>query len=501
MVMDGKVVGSTVLTTHHKPVKTRCEKQQDIKETSTKARMLFLKKSISGRVSLRKISLLIGFRGMGVLFQMLMQFAIARVAGAAGLGIVQLYQTWSCVLGEISAAGLPTQTMKSISLGRHRVQVIYRLKHSLKIIAQLWLVIVLLLLLIGSLSVGSSLISWIPFSVGCQIALMWSVLCFAVLRLSAEALKAMNCIGEAVFAENSLLPVCMLIYCLCVAYGIFTPSFTEPGGQTNSDTLIYVATLFLTAASIYSLVRSHAQASAIDPDGETDDDINHKDEAEFKKKEPIFTRETRYFWGSSVINIGFLSLPFLLMPYFGGLAAIGLFTLAFKLINPITTILGMLNALFCPSFAKAAEHEQDSKGLSKLLVQSQLLSLALYLPLLIPILVFSDVILAIFGEEFVDAKVYLFILAGAQLFNAVTGLSGNMLNMIGMGKREFQGAILFFVIGLIAGVFCGQQYGLIGIAIAYSVALAGKNIWSYSFAIIYILDHSEHRNIQACKLV
>jgi len=467
---------------------------------------------ISG-LSLKKIARLACFRGVGVLLQMLMQFAIARIAGPAGLAVMQLYQTWSCVLGEAVAMGLPTETMKSISTTQYRLAIKSRLNRRIGMITKCWLIGVLLLVLFSLLPLGSHLREYLPFSLAGQMALLWSVLCFAILRLTAEALKAMDGAGQAVFAENNLFPLAMLGYCSCIALGFLVPGGNSEGKLVSHDALIFVATLFLSLSSLYSFFRAYARIETIQLDLLSDVELNAADPSKtdrlkidqtvFSGEDSLLTPETLYFWGSAVVNIGFLFLPFLLMPYFGSFIGIGLFTLAFKLMNPITTILGMLNALFGPRFAKAADtnlflnstiqkdkNQKNSRILSTLLIQSQILSLALYLPFLIPVLIFAEPVLGLFGKEFIAAKPYLYILAAAQLCNAMTGLSGNMLNMVGMGKREFQGAVLFFAVGLISGIFCGQLYGLMGVAITYSLALAGKNIWSYSFARAYIVKQS-----------
>ena len=417
---------------------------------------------------------LVVFRGIGVFLQVLMQFAVAQVAGASGLGLMQLYQTWTCVLGETNALGLPTQTMKYASVSPASKETLHRLIRSLKAVFKFWLVAVLIF------AFGSLLDpEWTGFSLGVQLAFLWSILCFSILRISAEALKAAGASTAGIFAENLLMPFLMSLFCF-VLLGLY--SGQKGPDRVSSDLLIIAASLFFTLAAAYSLGKSLYRISSKTKVGES----------LAVKQSKIFSTETRFFWGTAVLNIGFLNLPFLLMPYFGSLEEIGFFALAFKLINPISTILIMLSAYFGPQFARAAAGkvlsiqtamDMDRAELKKLLFQSQLVSLALYLPVLLPILLLSDWILPIFGPEFLAAKPFLFILAAAHLVNAVTGLSGNLLNMMGQGKREFQGAILFFALATISGLLVGPSEGLFGIAVVYSLAFAAKNIWSYGFAL------------------
>lgn len=414
-------------------------------------------------IATKKVLSLIFFRGFGVVLQILMQFAVARVAGAAGLGLVQICQTWTCVLGEASAMGLPTQTMKTVSRSAADQQIINRLISSVIKIGTVWLV----LFLTGLLGIWLGVFT---LHMGLYGSVAWSVLCFAILRISAEALKALDQAEFAIFTENSIVPGLIVLVCFAVWLGLLGVQ-----GHIEGTYLIYASAFFLTAAAgiscgrLISLCKTSLTAN------------------EPFRKTKVFSRETPFFWGTAILAIGFLNLPFLVMPYFGSVDEIGLFALAFKLMNPITTVLIMLGAVFAPSFAQCANRPDSLK---RLLMQSQAISVLIYLPILVVILVFSEPILLVFGPEFLAAKPYLYVLAIAQLVNACTGLSANLLNMVGMGSREFQGGLCCSLFGLVACIWAGHQYGLIGIAIAYSLALAVKNLWSYGFALaaIYARD-------------
>lgn len=428
------------------------------------------------KISIQQVFKLITFRGLGVALQVLMQFAIARVGGAAAIGLMQIYQTWTCVLGETTALGLPTQTMKSVSLDSESNTIVLRIKRSLRTLFLAWLVV-------AGLAVIASFTApnWISFSIGSQLALLWSVLCFAVLRVSAEALKAMNHSTEAVLSENAIVPLLVTVFCLLLVANGIEPAEKVMGMVPIGEALIYAASVFLTLSTVYSLTCCliNARNKFVNAEPKRQTSLSTMPEMAVT----LFTGETRFFWGTAILSIAFLNLPFLLMPWFGSVEEIGLFALAFKCINPISTILIMLGAIFGPRFAQAFCRDRGKKKLRSLLWQSQLISVGLYLPILLPILFFAESILVLFGDEFRDAKIYLFILAAAQLVNALTGLSGNMLNMVGLGKTEFHGSLIFCGIAIFLGIWAGTVYGLEGVAITYSAALAGKNLWSYFFAL------------------
>ena len=62
------------------------------------------------------VILLASSRGIAVLGQFLAQIVVGVLAGASGLGILQLFTSWTCVVGEVSAMGLPTRVMRQVSV-------------------------------------------------------------------------------------------------------------------------------------------------------------------------------------------------------------------------------------------------------------------------------------------------------------------------------------------------------------------------------------------------
>jgi O-antigen/teichoic acid export membrane protein len=203
----------------------------------------------------------------------------------------------------------------------------------------------------------------------------------------------------------------------------------------------------------------------------------------------LCNKETLFFWGTSVLGIVFLNAPFLLASNSANLHQVGLFAVAYKCVTPITTVLLMLSAVFAPKFAIAGKAGNGTDLLANLR-QTQIASLTFYLPVVTVLIFFSDQILNLFGEEFIEAKQFLYLLIVAQLINALTGLPGVMLNMIGKSYIEFIGTALFCLAMLVGGYISGEAYGLYSVAICYGIALSGKNIWSYYWAIRVIKQTS-----------
>ena len=64
---------------------------------------------------LRVLSL-VGSRGSAILAQFATQLVVGALAGASGLGVLQLLTSWTCIAGEALAMGLPSRAMRQVSV-------------------------------------------------------------------------------------------------------------------------------------------------------------------------------------------------------------------------------------------------------------------------------------------------------------------------------------------------------------------------------------------------
>ncbi|MFT4797994.1 MAG: O-antigen/teichoic acid export membrane protein [Candidatus Azotimanducaceae bacterium] len=177
---------------------------------------------------------------------------------------------------------------------------------------------------------------------------------------------------------------------------------------------------------------------------------------------PILTwREHSPYWVTALVSIGFLNFPFLVLPYLAPLTEIGAFAFAFKLLNLSTTILLMLSANYGPGFARCAA-AGDKAGARKLLVQTQQLSMLLYVPLVAILISSFQWIHPLFGEGFGQGFSILLVLAAGQLVSAMTGLSGQLLNMSGAGANEMNIQLASLLLALSLTPISGDHFLIIG---------------------------------------
>ncbi len=438
-------------------------------------------------MKLAKIHSILGLlsaRGLGIALQFLMQIAVGRLTGAYGVGLLQLCATWLSALGEFNSIGLPTHAMKTVSGFRShysRQQVKLYLRHCVGLVCFAWLAFAifstLIIAIIPETDIHSNRMSDTVFVVLVSIA---GSIAYALMRLFADALKAYGRRNSVVFIENAGAPLVVIL--ACIGFIGFDQAISARG-----VVLAFCLGFAIAAMLLFGyLVKTWRQMSHQSQDKQA--------------QPPRPGREVVSFWGTGILSIGLINFPFVLLPLFEDLATIGVFAVAFKLTNTITSVIVMLAAVFGPQFA--AKHIEGDKGaVWRLLLKSQAMSVAIYLPLIAVLILFVDSIAALFGSDFAGVSGFVYVLAAGQLVNAATGLPGVLLNMTDRGHSEFAINIIVFVTAILVGLVAGSAHGALGIAVTYALAIAAKNLISYFVALVSIYGLHELRSKKILKIL
>ena len=105
--------------------------------------------------------------------------------------------------------------------------------------------------------------------------------------------------------------------------------------------------------------------------------------------------------------------------------------------------------------------------------------------MVIGIILFKDIILGIFGEEFNLGSTALIILCIGQLFNAICGPVGSILQMTGRQKAFQNILFIALIINITLNILLVEKHGINGVATATAISLTFWNIAS----VIYIRKH------------
>lgn len=402
---------------------------------------------------------LAGSRGLAMVAQVLVQMAVGALSGPVGLGILQLFSTWSNFLGEILARGWPSMVLKRVSVAwgqDDRPSARATASSASRAILNGWplgLVAAVVFVITGQFfSISTTALEGALL----VLALLAAAIVFALLRVRSEALKGADAPLTAVTLENLALPSVLLAVCLaCVLFQVtLSPALLVLGCVLG----VVIAAAWLGRAVNAQLGSMVTEAPTVES--------------------PAERRERRALWLSSAQAIAFLQLPFLVMPAFTDVGTIGVYAVAHKLINVITTLLILLGSIYGPAFARAAA-DADAGQLRILLRRTQSISLVVFGPAAVILLLTSNGIAGLFNVPPQGLQDFMLILVLGQLINAATGLSGILLNMTGAARTEWRISLLSLCAALLLIVPVGGKYGANGLAILFSAVIASKNIASW----------------------
>jgi O-antigen/teichoic acid export membrane protein len=115
------------------------------------------------------------------------------------------------------------------------------------------------------------------------------------------------------------------------------------------------------------------------------------------------------------------------------------------------------------------------------------LNVAVSVPILFCIIIFSTYLLSFFGSDYIIAKNALIILASSQLFNSISGPSAIFLNMTGRQKSLNIILIIALLINVTLNVILIPILGMIGAALSTAISLI---LWKIAAsALVYSLDN------------
>lgn len=404
-------------------------------------------------------TIIVRWLGSGVQFAL--NIVLGHALGPAGLGLYYLFYAWARFLGQFTSLGLPSYATRTVSVmitnGKSANVKAFIVKSASLILLFGTLLFVVSQPFTERLSQGLLGTNTLGYMV--SLAIVASIL-FALLSLLVEALKALHRANLALTLEFSALPFLLLF-----AVGLAIPFFTTvPTLYALIATVVLMLTLVLVSGWLLHKELPTSPKS---------------DRRLFK------VREVATFWSFGLLGTLIANLPFLLLPHFATPEEIGEFGVAYRLVALSGTVLAALASQFGPQFARHYARG-DLQSLAADFNRSQIYSTLVFTPLLLIMVLFAEPLLSVFGQEFGSTRAVLFlhIMAAGQFINSSTGLTAQYLNMIHREALTSWILLVGVTFMLVSAVVLGGRYGALGVAIAYSGALALQNLAAF-FAVKY----------------
>lgn len=390
-------------------------------------------------------------RGLGAVGSVLLGVILGRLLGPTGLGIFSIIQ--GLLLGSAIFAryGMDNALMRYIGMSPESTSIIEYLKMAVKRA----LIYSVLIAFSGAIVVA---ISGDDFSPEMQVMLMYLIMAIPAMTgiyLMSGFMKGVGRPAAACLLESGyislitgiLLLIFYLIYGRCELV------------WTSLSLMIACWLVFLQGAIQVFFSITHVRRKVIAPEGA---DIQG------------FLTSSKSFFVMSLAEFMQNVAGVLIAGMLLNTTELGLFKSAERIALIIGFTLMLISAIYPPKFARSF-HEGDFEQLKIVSRKSSFIGLCISLPLLLLCLSFPRELLSIFGDEFVQADVYLRILALAQTFNIATAGVGYLLNMTGHERLMRNISVACTLAGLMLFFILIPVLGALGATLALAIVLVLQN--------------------------
>ncbi len=404
------------------------------------------------------VILLLAYRVIGVVLTFVVSLIVAREFGAKGAGFYYIFLSLVAGLSLVATFGYDKAIIRFIG--------IFLAENKLPKIKGLWLqvlissiVMSLFLTLLLLLNENFVLEKLFPSYQTSNVIL---IVCVSSLMLSIATINSGYLRGEkkpvlASFIDNILMPLVTIISLLIFVYAYV--------GANDFDVVLarFIAICVVCVVSLAAAYKSLA--------------IYRIKYTKYSK----LVEESWPLFGVGVVS--FLiqwSATFIIALYMSE-ADVGIYNTALRVVLLVAMLNFVFNNINSPYFST----DYEGKNMDKLEARAQstaaISSLAAII-FLVPLSVFADQVLSLFGDEFREGVVVLWILAIGQFISMSCGSVGYLLMMTGNGYKQRNINLIVLVVQLILLPVLVSKYGLIGAGIVSSVAVALNNLLSLYLA-------------------
>lgn len=315
--------------------------------------------------------------------------------------------------------------------------------------------------LIGSLVAASAcIVVWMstPQGKGGLLTLSLILLAIpfaAVSKLWVAQLRIWGHAAQAVYLEVPLREGSAALYALtAIAFGL---QFAAPG-----FTALYVCGVLTS----YFALRVFGSRSAIVPSNEQATAV-----------------ESKAWWSLAAAAFAAIAanqllrrVDVLIVGSVVGLADSGAYSAASRIADVLQLPLVAANVVVAPKIAElyALGKMNELKILAQ---QVTAIAFGLCCVMALPLLIFPESVLVIFGKRFTDVGTVLRLLALGQLVNAATGCAGLLLTMTGAEWRAAAITLSTGVMAVLANYILAHELGLLGVGVGAAVSIAVWNVW------------------------
>ncbi|MCX7546562.1 flippase [Xanthomarina sp. F1114] len=170
----------------------------------------------------------------------------------------------------------------------------------------------------------------------------------------------------------------------------------------------------------------------------------------------------------------------LMLGYYNDKADVGIYNVVIRIARIAIIAITSINLVLAPKISELYSNSEFSK-MRELITKSTKLIFIVTVPLVLVIIFANKFVLSIFGEDFIVGGVALIIVMISQLFNAISGSSGQVMNMTGNHKKLRNFTIYTAILNITLNFILIPLYGILGAAIATATSIIVLNLSSAIF--------------------
>lgn len=288
---------------------------------------------------------------------------------------------------------------------------------------------------------------------------------FSMLNLQAQSLKGLRHIRDALLLQSIGVPLLAIILIWSLA---------SEGGVGGVSWSYLTATTIVALLGVWVWRRSNGDA------------VGNLSSAISSYPIKELWASCRPLWGASLLNGAILPwLPLLLLGVWSTSDEVGVFGAALRMAMLVSFFLVAVISVVAPKFA-VLYADDDRKTLGRVARRSALMLTIFASTLVLPMIFAGDFLMSLFGDEFVVGAKVLAILAFGQWVNAFCGPVGSLLVMSGHEQKLTNATIGAFIVqlGLCVGLI--PSLGMVGAAIAATIAGIVSNVLAVFYVRRYI---------------
>ena len=278
-----------------------------------------------------------------------------------------------------------------------------------------------------------------------------SISAFTITLLNIDTLRALQ---QPFFSElyrNIYRHLSFLILAIIIFFSHHTSWLTEA----------FLASFFILALTssirVYFAFKEHKEHII-------QNTYSHK--AIFKRSYPMALSSISYFLMQSIDVI--------LLSKFTTFETVAYYAAAVKVATVTSLVLLSVGIIAGPKIAEFYTNK-DTEALKTIVKKSSRLILLFSIPAILFLFMFSEFILSLFGEEFVNAKHVLWILLLGQFIRSLSGPIAVYMNMTGKQNRMHQFLFIGLAVNIVLNWILIPKFGMQGAAYATAISIF---IWS-----------------------